>query len=140
MQGFQRSFEYGNGMTTEHFKSMAMRDVQHLAGSGWVVFELPSGIRSKADFCQVMRETFPLDPPLHTDHWDALSDSLWSAIDSLNKERVCIVWRSPDEMRRAAPQDYEIAVEVLSDVAETLGRPEFRGGAHPIDVLLVQSA
>ena len=89
-------------------------------------FYLGSGIRTTADFFNAARSTFPLNPPLQSDHvWDALSDSLWSGLDDLSAKEITIVWSGANVMKDYDPRGYELATSTLNDVSKQLGSPEY---------------
>jgi hypothetical protein len=97
---------------------------RELEGSDWRVFILPRGITDRASFFDAVRETFPLDPSLVGDRvWDALSDSLWSGLDSLDDARISIIWPDSATMARKAPDEFEVAREILARITASLADP-----------------
>ena len=90
--------------------------------AGYTVFVLPEkGIVDRASFFDAVRATFPLDPPVVTCRsWDALSDSLWEGLHTHAAQRIAILWLGTRLMARLAPTDFEIAMEVLTHVANGL--------------------
>jgi len=106
--------------------------------SGWTVFELDGrGIVDRKSFFDVACATLPMDPPLQSDRsWDALSDSLWGGIDALPSRRIFIVWKESSSMSRSTGADYEIAKQILSDVATSLGSLDCTAG-NPKEVCVV---
>src|ERR1700722_16146664 len=63
-----------------------------------------TGVVGRASFFDAVRATLPLDPPLlGTRSWDALSDSLWEGLRTLDTDRVLIIWPNSTTMARAAP-------------------------------------
>lgn len=97
---------------------------RELADAGWRVFVLPEGISDRTTFFLGVRAVLPLDPPLvGNDHWDALSDSLWSGLHDLADKRIAIIWPAALMASRNA-ESFEIATRVLADVSEALADPE----------------
>ena len=71
--------------------------------------------------------------------WDALSDSLWGGLDSLETSRVLIVWLDCDRLEKSS-EDFELALSVLRDITETLASPKLiQGKPKEVTVLLSQS-
>lgn len=106
------------------------RLLHDLQSCKWRVFRLPSGIASKSDFFDAVRSTLPLDPTIHGQHsWDALSDSLWSGLDSVEEPKMALVWPDASRLRKFSPQDFETALNVLKDVASTLNDAKATAGA-----------
>lgn len=93
--------------------------VQHLGVPVYVLETRPPADREA--FFAAVRNVLPLDPPLASSRsWDALTDSLWEGLETLNSSRVVILWPDAHQMKSWAPSDYEIAVSVLQDVANSL--------------------
>jgi Barstar (barnase inhibitor) len=95
---------------------------------GAKVLTLTTGPRADmAALFQAAREMLPLDPPLgiYRDVWDALADSLFGGVDSLEEPRVVLVWPDADEMRRGHPADATEAEGVFESVAANLSEPRF---------------
>jgi hypothetical protein len=90
--------------------------------AGYTTFVLPeTGICDRASFFEAVRATFPLDPPLiGSRSWDALSDSLWEGLYRHTARRIAILWPKARSMAGSAPADFETAVNVLADVANSL--------------------
>jgi hypothetical protein len=112
--------------------------IERARQAGLAVYLLPpSGIRDRDDFFNAVRETLPLDPPLVSNRsWDALSDSLWGGLDALSAGHVVIVWANSDVMARAAPVDYETALEILTDIADTLAERDFTDRPKEVSIIL----
>ena len=93
--------------------------------AGYTTFVLPeSGIVDRASFFDAVRATFPLDPPLMGSRsWDALSDCLWEGLYAHAARRIAILWPSTRVMANSASDDFEIALNVLADVANSLADP-----------------
>ena len=89
---------------------------------GYTTFVMPEkGIVDRASFFDSVRATFPLDPPLvGSRSWDALSDSLWEGLYSHSARRIAILWSGTRGMAISAPNDFDIALNVLADVANSL--------------------
>ena len=104
--------------------------------TAWRVFVLPDGIDSKDQFFDAVVATFPLDPPLRraSDVWEALDDSLWGGLDSLPETQVAILWPDALTLADADPAAYEVALSILSRIAQTLRNPECLGGGSPTTV------
>jgi hypothetical protein len=113
--------------------------VKQAKEEGRATYVLPgTEIRSSQSFFEAIRAALPLDPPIvGSRSWDALSDSLWGGLDSLDATRVLILWPNSSAMRRSAPDDYELAASVLADVATSLGDPNATdGNPKEVSVLL----
>lgn len=81
------------------------------------------GASTRADFFEQVKKSLPLDPPLlGSRSWDALADSLWAGIDSLDATVVVIIWTGASDLRRDAPDDFTIAMTVFRDLTESLGK------------------
>ena len=107
--------------------------------AGGRVFHLPANISSKDEFFEGVRSTLPLDPDLLSNQsWDALADSLWAGLDSLLEEKVVVVWPGGSKMEAQAPEDFAIAVNILTELADSLADVEVTAGAtKQLLVLLV---
>jgi len=94
--------------------------------SGYTTFMLPEkGIVDRVSFFEAVRTTLPLDPPLvGSRSWDALSDSLWEGLYSHPARRIVILWLGTRGMANSAPADFEMALNVLADVANSLVDPQ----------------
>jgi hypothetical protein len=99
--------------------------VAALQAGDWPLYVLPGAPTDKEGFVAAVRDVLPLDPPVQSAHWDALSDSLWEGIHELRVEKVAIVWPDSDRMRRANGEDYTTAVEILTDLVFGLADPKF---------------
>lgn len=96
---------------------------------GWLVFVLPEAMIDGRGFFQGVRSTLPLDPPvLSDDNWNALSDSLWNGVDSLDVDRVALIWPESDTMAELAPEDFRVAQELLADIASSLADRDATAG------------
>ena len=93
--------------------------------TGYTMFVLPEeGIVDRASFFDAVRATFPLDPPLvGSRSWDALSDSLWEGLYRHPARRIAILWLGTQRMASSNPTDFETALSVLADVANSLADP-----------------
>jgi hypothetical protein len=81
-----------------------------------------SGHVGREAFFDAVRAALPLDPPLHSSRsWDALSDSLWEGIRLLESDKVVIIWPDASAFRDTNQREYEIALSILSDIAESIG-------------------
>lgn len=107
--------------------------------AGATVFELRTpGVASREAFFDAVRETLPLDPPLlGSSSWDALSDSLWEGLYSLDTRNIVIIWRDASAFRAKAPEEFKIASSVLGDVSEAIASPDATcGEPKQLSVLL----
>jgi len=88
-------------------------------------------------FFDAVRSTLPVDPPVMSNYsWDALSDSVWGGLDSLETSRVLIVWLDSDRLEKSS-EDFELALSVLRDITETLASPKLtQGKPKEVTVLL----
>ena len=106
--------------------------------SGFKVFVLPAGIDSRESFFDAVRKTLPMDPPIISSRsWDALSDSLWGGLYSVDEDRIVIVWPNSTALAESAPKDYETALSVLKDLVTSLGdRETTQGRTRSISVIV----
>jgi hypothetical protein len=105
------------------FDNAAMR--QQLEHSGYTVFILPETCaENRQTFFEAVRNSLPLNPPLRSDNWDALSDSLFQGLLDHPAEQIAILLSTA---RPTAP-DFTTALEVPSDVALGLLDPQTTGG------------
>lgn len=104
------------------------RIIHELRSSGWAVFVLSEHIRTTHDFMESVRGTMPLNPPVPTDHWDGLTDSLQTGLYELDEDRIAIVWKRSELMRSSSPDELEIALGTLTDLMEVLGDATCWGG------------
>jgi hypothetical protein len=75
-------------------------------------------------FFDAVRRSLPLDPPVMSSRsWDALSDSLWEGIYSLPEDKVMILWEDGNRFKATAPEDFEVALSILADLARQLADP-----------------
>jgi hypothetical protein len=104
--------------------------LQEATGQGALVYFLSTpGLADMSSFFDAIKGTFPLDPPIFGQHsWEALSDSLWEGIYALDVKTVVAIWSDAYEMLKNAPDDYEIALSVLGQVAELLADPRVTAG------------
>jgi len=97
------------------------RNARELVHNGWRVFVLPGGINDKKKLFDAIRSALPLDPPVFGDRsWEALSDSLWGGLDSLNAKKIAIIWPASEEMAMTQPEEFKIASSILSDLTKSL--------------------
>lgn len=107
--------------------------------AGFTTFVLPArAVVDRASFFDAIRATFPLDPPLMgSSAWDALSDSLWEGLYTHPARRIAILWAGTHAMAVAAEADFEIALNILADVANLLADPRAtRGNTKEVAVLV----
>ena len=106
--------------------------------AGFKVLLLKQGISTREALFDAVRQSLPLDPPIVSSRsWDALSDSLWGGLASLDQDRILILWPSSTTMATSSPRDYETAVEVLKDVIASLANDEAtQGRAKRLSVIL----
>ncbi|NKI96516.1 barstar family protein [Rhizobacter sp. SG703] len=103
---------------------------------GWRVFRLPTNLSSKDEFFEGVRRVLPLDPILQSNRsWDALADSLWAGLDGLDEEKIVIIWPDSSIMELRSPKDYEIAVDVLRALPDSLADKNVTAG--PTKQLLI---
>ena len=112
-----------------------------LTKAGHVTLPLPDDrVVDKASFIDAIRAAFPLDPPLEgSDNWDALRDSLWGGLFVHPASRIAIVWPNARAMEASAQADFEIAIDVLADIAITLGEARFTNDKPKDVTVLVDS-
>lgn len=68
--------------------------VERLDGEGWRTYTLPGAPSDKETFVASVRSVLPLDPPVTSANWDALSDSLWEGFHQLRVDKVAVARRS----------------------------------------------
>lgn len=97
------------------------------------VYVLSTGTTAGSEsFFNAVRASLPLDPPLVSARsWDALSDSLWEGVYSLESNRAVIVWPDAWLFKEVDPATYELTLAIFRDVIESLddfratnGRPK----------------
>jgi Barstar (barnase inhibitor) len=104
--------------------------VRELVNRGDRVFLLPSGIKDRRAFFEGIRKSLPLDPPIVSNYsWDALADSLWGGLDSVDASGIAIIWPGSAEMAEAQPEDFEIAKSILLDLTESMADAEAAVGS-----------
>jgi barstar (barnase inhibitor) len=109
--------------------------------NGFHSFVLSRGIFDRASFFDAVRGTFPLDPPLlGSRSWDALSDSLREGLHTHPSTRIAILWPNARRMAEAAPEDFEIALSVLTDVVEDLANPQLTCGKPKELAVIIEHA
>lgn len=91
------------------------------------------GATSMTGFFACVRDQLPLDPPLHgpplgTNSWDAMADSLWEGIFQLEARNVFLVWEGSASLRDAAPSECEQAEDVFEQIARTLADDAYTAG------------
>jgi Barstar (barnase inhibitor) len=92
--------------------------------NGGRVFRLSGAGSTKGEFFNAVRESLPLDPPLHSNRsWDALADSLWSGLDKIDENSIVILWLAASQLEKYAPDDFAIASSILKDLPESLANP-----------------
>lgn len=97
--------------------------------NGWLIYTLPSNICSKDQFFKAVRDNLPLEPPLQNKKsWDALADSLWSGLDSLPDSNILIIWPDTTTIKTKAPEDFDIAMEILVDLPHSLANAKLTLG------------
>ncbi|WP_030544111.1 barstar family protein [Streptomyces albus] len=96
--------------------------VRAAAAEDCLLFRLSTeGRAGRGAFFDAARRTLPLDPPVvGSRSWDALADSLWEGVHALERGRVVVLWPDAASFAEASPEDFRTAVDVLSDVAESL--------------------
>jgi len=58
----------------------------------WEWYVLPSDIKGRNDFFWAIRDRFPLDPPIESNHsWDALEDSIFGGLSELETNQLIIL-------------------------------------------------
>lgn len=86
---------------------------------------------SRDSFFEAVRLQFPLDPPIQSSRsWDSLSDSLWGGLNNLTNNRILIIWPDSSSLAQECPEDFEMALNILEDVAFSLGNHDLTNG-HP---------
>ncbi|GAA4897232.1 barstar (barnase inhibitor) [Stackebrandtia albiflava] len=92
-----------------------------------------------AGFFAAVRRGLPLDPPLHSDRgWDALADSLWEGLHSIDSGRVLIHWRKATGFRDTCPEVFDMCLEVLGNTAASLADRRATGGRTTHVTVLIE--
>lgn len=106
--------------------------------AGFTTFVLPgTSIYDHTSFFDAVRATLPLDPSLVGSHsWDALSDSLWEGLHCHADRQIAILWPGAATLAVANPSTFEMAVEVLANVAQLLADPAATCD-HPKEVAII---
>ena len=107
--------------------------------SGAAVFDLvTAGGSIRQAFFDAVGGALPLDPPLvGSRSWDALSDSVWGGLDSLDTRAIVITWRDASTFKDVAPWEFEIASSILHDLVKRLASWEATyGEPKQVSVLL----
>lgn len=104
--------------------------IEALLSNGWIIFFLRGKIIfDRNSFFNAIKATLPLDPPIVGSHsWDALSDSIWGGIDSIVENKIVIIWENTEVMQIHANEDYNIAIELLDDIAKSLNNDKATDG------------
>jgi hypothetical protein len=97
---------------------------------GWKVFDLPAGISDKLGFFNAVRAVLPLDPPLYADseNWDALNDSLWGGLYSLQNPGNIIIWRRFDLFKATFNVEFEIVLGIFNSISSTISDEKYGNG------------
>lgn len=107
--------------------------IAEAAGPDQAVIELSTiGGSGRKAFFDAVRSAVRLDPPVVGERsWDALEDSLWEGLFQRPERRIVIAWRDASDYAARSPEDYEVAISVLSSVGDlladeraTTGRPK----------------
>ena len=140
-----RSYRFGDRMQIKRgLHRTGVLDVEatrrQAEAEGYSVFVLPeTGIVDRASFFDAVRATFPLDPPLvGSRSWDALSDSLWEGLHAHAGKQIVIVWQGTHAIATAAPSEFEVALNVLTDITKTLADPLATGDQPKKVTILVE--
>lgn len=102
------------------------KDIDHLVSEavtqGAATYRFSTkGTTGRPAFFDVVRRTFPLDPPLvGSRSWDALSDSLWSGLHGVSSNSIAIFWTDSSDFKDSASSDYFIALEIFKDITVSL--------------------
>jgi hypothetical protein len=83
------------------------QDREAALSCGAAVFDLATARGStRQAFFDAVRAALPLDPPLvRSQSWDALSDSVWGGLDSLDTRTIVITWRELQRSRTWHPRN-----------------------------------
>ena len=86
-----------------------------------VYFLSTNGRFGREAFFDAVSAVLPLDPELVGTHsWDALADSLWEGITSLESDRLVIIWQDAFIFGKDSPSEFSIALSVLEEVGRLL--------------------
>jgi hypothetical protein len=108
------------GLIARHLPNERLGSLRdQLLSEHYRVFEL-SGVSNRVDFVRVIKERLPLDPPIHAGGWDAIEDSLSSALIDLPGDRFAIIWHNANVMMESEPEEFLTVESVLSDAASSL--------------------
>lgn len=84
----------------------------------------------------------PLDPHLYPDseNWDALNDSLWGGLYSLQSPGSIITWEGFELMKNNFNSEFETILGVFNSIAGTISNPKYGNGlSSRLMVFLVES-
>jgi hypothetical protein len=77
------------------------------------------------DFFGTVRSEMPLDPPVMTDNWDALLDSLCAGLAESTASGVVVIWPDARNLRDSALDGFEVAMTSLARVSDQVGNPDW---------------
>jgi hypothetical protein len=92
------------------------------AEEGCRVFLLDTGANANREaFFDAVRATLPLDPPLMSARsWDALEDSLWEGLSTVEESHIVIVWLDSAPLMESDLSAFDLAIDVLGAIADSL--------------------
>lgn len=61
--------------------------------------------------------------------WDALADSLWGGLHGLADQKIVVAWTDAFLMKLHSPQEFSVAIQILSELTESFSSPEVTAGA-----------
>ncbi|MFJ2186326.1 barstar family protein [Streptomyces anulatus] len=83
----------------------------------------------KQAFFASVRRSLPLDPPLEGSRsWDALSDSLWEGLHTMQVPHLILVWIDAGTAEPQDEQDFQLALWVLRDLTGSLSDADATNG------------
>ena len=113
-----------------------------LRQNGWTIMRVEGRlVEDKVSFIRRFAEVVELDPPLiRHNNWDGFADSLSGGLFSHCSDRVALIWRDANVMRKAAPAEFNVALSVLRQVIHELADADVTvGRAKQVRVVLSDS-
>lgn len=96
-----------------------------LKANGFVLYEIDgTGVTDTESLFHQLIAVLPMDPPVHTAHWDAFIDSVWEGFAKLAEEqdvtRIALIWTKVENMLAGGLSDLLDAVIVFTHLAGEL--------------------
>lgn len=106
-----------NGQFTRYLSEERLEWLRaQLSQEGYRIFDL-DGIANESDFLRVIKDRLPLNPPIYSGNWNAISDSLFEGLIDLPEKKIAIVWNRAHTLMNSDLENFTLAVLVFSEVA-----------------------